>query len=341
MLDLEGCELAAEERELLAHPNVGGVILFSRNYECPEQLTRLTRDIHAIGRGHMLVAVDQEGGRVQRFREEFTVLPPVRRLGDVYDRDRAAALELARSTGWLMAAELLSVGIDFSFAPVLDLDRGVSEVIGERAFHHHPDAVGDLAQAYIGGMAQAGMAATCKHFPGHGSVVEDSHHALPVDNRALADLRMLDLIPFERMIRHGVAGIMPAHVRYAQMDQRPASFSSFWLRDVLRAELGFQGLIFSDDLSMAAAANVGDPLHRARQALAAGCDILLLCNDRAAALRVVESLPVEPDPLRTVRRAPMHGHAHSDFAALRRDARWRSAVEAVQQYRSETPSRGL
>ena len=244
MLDLRGPELTAGEAEMLAHPAVGGVILFTRNYESPGQLEALTAAVHAVRRPSLLVAVDQEGGRVQRFREGFTPLPPVHLLGHHYDLDEAAALELAETCGWLMAAELRAAGVDLSFAPVLDLDRGVSEVIGDRAFHRDPEAVSRLAGRYAAGMRSAGMFATGKHFPGHGGVVADSHLSLPEDRRAYPDL-LEDLRPYERLIAQGLGAVMVAHVVYSRLDPLPASFSRWWLAQELRTRLRFRGLLSS------------------------------------------------------------------------------------------------
>ncbi|HUT41851.1 MAG TPA: beta-N-acetylhexosaminidase, partial [Gammaproteobacteria bacterium] len=258
MLDVAGGELDAEDRELLRHPAVGGVILFTRNFESPQQVRALVDDMHALRDPHLLVAVDQEGGRVQRFREGFTRLPPLACLGRIYDKDRTRAKHLARVTGWLMASELRAVGVDISFAPVLDLDYGVSTIIGNRALHRRPEIVADLATAYQAGMHDAGMAATGKHFPGHGAVAADSHLDLPVDERRFADIEQWDLVPFRRLIDAGLAAVMMAHVVYAQVDEQPAGYSRIWIRDILRRELKFQGLVFSDDLSMEGACLAGD-----------------------------------------------------------------------------------
>ncbi len=332
MLGLEGPELSVEEQEMLRHPLVGGVILFARNYREPEQVALLAETIHSLRHPHLLVAVDHEGGRVQRFREDFTRLPAVRRLGEIHDGDPARALRLARVTGWLMAAELRAVGVDFSFAPILDLDRGVSGVIGDRAFHGDPETVASLAHAYIGGMQQAGMEAVGKHFPGHGGVAADSHQELPVDERPLADIAAADLLPFERMIHYGLAGVMPAHVVYSQVDSQPAGFSSRWLRDILRNRLGFQGAVFSDDLDMAGAAGAGAPPERARAALMAGCDMVLVCNDRQAAVAVLNGLPNPADPVAQLRLARLHGRSHLTPQRLHADPGWRQAVRLVQDY---------
>jgi beta-N-acetylhexosaminidase len=288
MLDIDGTELTAEDRELLAHPATGGLIFFTRNYEDRAQLCALVDAVRAV-RPDILIAVDQEGGRVQRFRDGFTRLPPMAALGALYARDRAEGALAARQLGALMASELVDCGIDISFAPVLDLDFGHSEVIGDRAFGREPGQVVALAGAFIDGMADAGMAATGKHFPGHGHVAADSHLELPVDERSLADIRAQDLLPFKHLAAR-LKGIMPAHVVYTAADDNPAGFSRFWLQDVLRQELGFKGVIFSDDLAMAGAAFAGDYPARARAALGAGCDMVLVCNDRAGAVQVAQSL---------------------------------------------------
>ena len=332
MLGLDGGTLTAEERDLLRHPQVGGVILFARNYQSPEQMTALTDAIHALRQPRLLIAVDHEGGRVQRFREGFTRLPAVRRLGDIYDQAPQRARQLARATGWLMAVELRAVGVDLSFAPVLDLDHGVSSIIGDRAFHHDPEVVADLAHAYRSGMQKAGMEAVGKHFPGHGGIVADSHLELPVDTRSYADLAMADLLAFERMIHYGLAALMPAHVLYPQVDQQPAGFSARWLKEILRQDLEFQGAIFSDDLDMAGAGLAGTPPERARAALAAGCDMVLACNDRAAAVAILQSLHAPHDPVSQVRLIRLHGRGRSSLERLRRTPAWQQAVHLVRDY---------
>jgi len=307
MIDLLGTSLSAEERELLRHPLVGGVILFTRNYADPEQLSQLVAAIHAERSPPLIVAVDHEGGRVQRFRTGFSVLPPARRIGHEFDLDPRAGLELARRMGWLMAAELRSHGIDISFAPCVDLDHGVSEIIGDRSFHARSEAVGQLAVAYMHGMRDAGMAATAKHFPAHGAVVADSHLTLPVDRRDLTDLAD-DIAPYRRMMANRLPAVMVAHVLFPAVDPAPASLSSRWIRDVLRGELRFQGVVFADDLSMGgAAAAYGDIVTRARQALAAGCDMLPVCNNRPGVLTLLERLAVEPEPASRLRLVRMHG----------------------------------
>jgi beta-N-acetylhexosaminidase len=309
MIDLGGLALAPEERELLQHPLVGGVILFTRNYADPAQLTALVADVHAARSPPLIVAVDQEGGRVQRFRSGFSLLPPPRRIGHEFDLEPRAGLTLARTMGWLMAAELRAHGVDISFAPCVDLDRGMSEVIGDRAFHASPDAVGQLAVAWMHGMREAGMAATAKHFPGHGAVIADSHLTLPVDRRPLEDLTA-DLAPYRRLIANGLPGVMVAHVLYSAVDSAPASLSGRWIRDVLRGELRFQGVVFTDDLSMGgAAAAYGDVVTRARQALSAGCDMLPVCNNRASVIELLERLNLDPQPASSLRLVRLHGRA--------------------------------
>lgn len=289
MLDFEGVALTPEERELLRHPQTGGVILFSRNYQNPALLKELLQQIRAIDGRHLLVAVDQEGGRVQRFREGFSTLPPLGDIGSLYSGNIKEAQAAAEQHAWKMATEIIACGIDFSFAPVLDLDKNISDVIGNRAFHRDPKIVSDLSKAYIKGMRRAGMAAVGKHFPGHGSVAADSHVALPVDPRSYEEIANDDLIPFKDTASE-LRGIMPAHVIYSAVDPFPAGFSSFWLQKVLRGQLGFEGAIFSDDLSMAGASFAGDATDGAKLALQAGCDMVLVCNDRKSAIRVLEDL---------------------------------------------------
>jgi len=342
MLDLTGTELDAEEREILRHPAVGGIILFARNFESPEQVAALTAAVHELRDPHLLVAVDQEGGRVQRFREGFTRLPPAGRFGELGDRHPGNARRVAGAVGWLMAAELRAVGVDFSFAPVLDLNRGVSRVIGDRAFGEGVNRVSDLALAWAEGVRAAGMAAVGKHFPGHGGVAADSHEELPSDDRPFQDIEMEDLVPFERLIHRGLEAVMPAHVVYPRVDPNPAGFSSFWLRRVLRERLGFQGVIFSDDLNMAAAAAGGGYAERAGAALEAGCDVLLVCNNRPAALEVIESLRDHDDPTVHLRCLRMHGRGGFERERLHLDSRWEQGLRAVAELEAlEAPSLDL
>jgi len=330
MLDIEGLELTPVERERLRHPLTGGVILFSRNYASPAQVTALIDAIHALREPRLLVAVDQEGGRVQRFRDGFSALPAGAVLGALHDENPRRAKRMAETCGWLMASELRAVGVDFSFAPVLDLNRGLSSVIGDRAFHSDPDVVAVLAHAYMAGMAHAGMAATGKHFPGHGAVEADSHLSLPVDTRSFADISTEDLVPFERMIHYGLAGIMPAHVLYPRVDEQPAGFSKFWLQQVLRRELRFQGVIFSDDLSMAGAEGAGDMRARARSALAAGCDMVLVCNNPGGAEQVLDGIGAYDDPVSHLRLVRLHGRHPVTRTQLAGDEHYHDAVRMVK-----------
>ncbi len=332
MLDLAGTSISAEERDLLGHPVVGGVILFSRNYESPEQLTSLATEIHALREPSLLVAVDQEGGRVQRFQEGFTRLPPAAWFGELYTRNSKRSLQTTRAIAWLMATELRAAGVDFSFAPVLDLDIEVSGVIGDRAFHAQPAVVAELAHAWMMGVHSAGMAAVGKHFPGHGGVLEDSHLALPVDRRRPEDVMMEDLLPFQRLIDYGIEAIMPAHVIYVQASPMLAGFSSFWLEEVLRGQLGFQGVVFSDDLTMAAAGVVGGFGERAQMALEAGCDMVLVCNDREGAIQVLGELKQYTDPAAQMRLIRMHGKKSVSRAQMHLDPRWKEAVEMAAGY---------
>jgi len=275
--------------------------------------------------------VDQEGGRVQRFRPGFSALPPARRVGHEFDINPRAGLALARTLGWLMAAELRAHGVDISFTPVVDLDYGLSEVVGDRAFHAAADAVGQLAVAWMHGMRDAGMAATAKHFPGHGAVVADSHLTLPIDRRSLADLAP-DLAPYRRLIANGLPAVMAAHVLFPAVDAAPASLSGRWIRDVLRGDLMFQGVVFADDLSMGgAAAAYGDVVTRARQALSAGCDMLPVCNNRPSVIELLEHLDVEPQPASSMRLVRLHGRASPDRAQLEASPEWLRARELLAQ----------
>ncbi|VAW81708.1 beta-N-acetylglucosaminidase [hydrothermal vent metagenome] len=335
MVDIQGLELQPEERDMLQHPAVGGVILFSRNYASPEQLRVLTEQLHAIRQPRLLITVDQEGGRVQRFRDGFFRLPPVGRFGELYDQDHERGLVTACEAGWLMASEVLSVGVDLSFAPVLDLNRGVSEVIGDRAFHRDPEVVTELALAYQRGMRAAGMASVGKHFPGHGGVIADSHQSLPEDLSRYADLELEDMIPFQRLSANGMDGMMIAHVLYPNIDAQPAGFSAYWLHQVLRENLRFQGIIFSDDLSMGGAEWAGDYPQRAAMALQAGCDGVLVCNQPERAAEVVESLANYQDPASQLRLVRMHGKVFPDPEVLHKSPRWQAATRLLEQCESE------
>jgi beta-N-acetylhexosaminidase len=329
MLDLEGEILKPEEINLLRQPAVGGVILFSRNFSSREQLTALCQAIHQLRSPQLLIAVDHEGGRVQRFREGFTHLPPAAWYGERYRVNKSQGLKLAEEGGWLMASELRVCGVDFSFAPVLDVGHGISRVIGDRAFGSDPDVVGRLAHAWMRGCHSVGMAVVGKHFPGHGGVEADSHTSLPVDNRRFEDIELEDLRPFEQLIQAGLEAMMPAHIIYNQVDSQLAGFSPFWLQKVLRDRLGFQGVIFSDDLNMAAADAAGSYAARADAALEAGCDMVLICNNRQAAQEIVDHLRDYDDPASHVRLVRMHGRKPLSLQTLHMDPRWKSAVEKL------------
>jgi beta-N-acetylhexosaminidase len=333
MLDLQGTELSAEEIEILCHPNTGGVILFSRNYTDPDQLQALTKHIRSVRHPELLICVDQEGGRVQRFKEKFSKLPPSRKIGELYEQDKKLSVNNAELSGWLMASELLSVGIDFSFAPVLDLDTGNSQVIGSRAFHSDPNIVAELASAYIKGMRTAGMAAVGKHFPGHGHVKEDSHIEMPIDTRKYEDILMTDILPFKKLIIAGITGIMPAHVIYSDVDDNPAGFSSVWLEQILRNELEFKGAIFSDDISMVAAEVVGTPLQRVEFAIKAGCDMILVCNNRTMVVEILDNLVTNQQPVAKVRLNRMYGkHPENTYSELHQQQKWKQANKCISEF---------
>ncbi|HMA11786.1 MAG TPA: beta-N-acetylhexosaminidase, partial [Steroidobacteraceae bacterium] len=302
-------------------PQVGGVILFARNYATPLQLVRLVQAIRALRSPPLLVAVDHEGGRVQRFRTGFSVIPPARRVGLEYDLDPKQGLALARAMGWLMAAELRAFGIDFSFAPCVDLDFGVSEIIGDRAYHADAETVARLALAVMQGMRQAGMAATAKHFPGHGAVVADSHLALPVDRRDLTDLAA-DMLPYRRLIPNDLAAVMMGHVLFPAVDSVPASFSRRWVSEILRGDLDFRGVVFADDLTMEGASVMGGVVARAEAALEAGCDVLPVCNRRASVVELLDGLRTRPGPASQLRILRMRG----------RDAADRQSLTAMREY---------
>ena len=330
MFDVAGTELTDEDRQRLSHPLVGGVILFSRNYRDPAQLAALTADIHALKPAPLLIGVDQEGGRVQRFRDGFTRLPSMRTFGTIWNEHPQRARELARETGYVLASELRAHGVDFSFSPVLDLDYGASSVIGDRAFHANPHAVFELGQAVMLGMKDAGMAACGKHFPGHGYVVADSHVAIPVDDRPLDSISPTDLAPFRLMIEAGLAAIMPAHVIYPHIDAQPAGFSAIWLQKILRQQLHFDGTVFSDDLCMEAAGVAGGVVERVLAALEAGCDMALVCNRPDLADEVLVNLKVDWPATARARLARMHGHPHPlSMTSLRESARYANALHHI------------
>ena len=332
MLDIEGLSLSPADRDLLREPAVGGVILFTRNFESPEQISDLVAEIRALRSPPPLIAVDHEGGRVQRFRDGFTLIPPMGRIGHEYDRDAESGLRAAHEAGWLIASELRAAGIDLCFAPCVDLDWGVSEIIGNRAFHRDPDVVADLANAFSRGLRSAGMAAVAKHFPGHGAVLADSHLKLPVDRREYGKI-LDDMRPYERLIGSGsIAGVMLAHIIYEQIDAGPAGFSEYWIQRELRSRLGFGGAVFCDDLSMKATLKYGNMAERARLALDAGCDMILVCNDRDAAHEAVNALNGWSNPLSLVRLARLHGTGHPLRETLLASEEWRAINERFQHW---------
>jgi beta-N-acetylhexosaminidase len=330
MLDVAGAGLTDADRTRLAHPLVGGVILFQRNYVSPDQITQLTGEIRALRTPELLIAVDHEGGRVQRFREGYTPIPAMAELGTLWDVDRSAARRVSEAAGVIIAIELTSSGVDFSFTPVLDIAFGRSGVIGNRAFHREAEAVAELAAALIAGLARGGAAAVGKHFPGHGFAAADSHVAIPVDPRPLSQIRAVDLAPYRHLV-HQLAGVMPAHVIYPEVDQAPAGFSRIWLRDVLRNEIGFDGVIFSDDLSMEGASGAGGIVARAGAALSAGCDMVLVCNRPDFADELLDGLSWSADALWEGRLARMRSRrGYASLAAARGDRSYQAALDDMR-----------
>ncbi|GAL38006.1 beta N-acetyl-glucosaminidase [Vibrio maritimus] len=316
-IDVAGYELTAEDREILEHPTVGGLILFARNYHDSEQLIELNRQIRQAAKKPIVIGVDQEGGRVQRFRDGFTLLPPAARYAKLKDE------ALAHQAGWLMAAELIAHDIDLSFAPVLDQGEQ-SKAIGNRAFGDNFQTIVQYTTAFMAGMKSAGMATTGKHFPGHGGVTADSHLETPVDNRD--SIFEDDMRIFQAHIKAGVLdAMMPAHVVFPHYDDKPASGSSYWLKDVLRKQLGFNGIVFSDDLSMEGAAIMGGPAARAQQALDAGCDTLLMCNNRNSTIEVLDNLPIT----KVKQASRMLRKKNFDFEELKKSAQWKAANSKV------------
>jgi beta-N-acetylhexosaminidase len=330
VIDVSGTALTDDDRRRLLHPLTGGVILFTRNYTSAEQLQELTGEIHALREPTLIICVDHEGGRVQRFRPGFTALPAMRALGAAWEENAQHGKHLAKEAGLVLAAELRAHGVDLSFTPVLDIDHGNSSVIGDRSFHDNPQAVAELATALMHGLKQGGMSAVGKHFPGHGHVRADSHLELPVDDRDYAALRASDLVPFVRLIDEGLPAIMPAHVVYPRVDERPAGFSSVWLKSILREELRFDGLIFSDDLSMEGAAVAGGIVERTHAALDAGCDMVLVCNNPAAVDELYAKFTFATPPVTLVRLARLHGRAAArSLVKLREDTDYAAALRAI------------
>ncbi|WP_248289570.1 beta-N-acetylhexosaminidase [Thalassotalea sp. Y01] len=338
MVDVDGVELNAEDKDILAHPKVGGLILFSRNFTDIEQLCQLTRAIKQVN-PKLLIAVDQEGGRVQRFRQDFSAIPAMGKIFPSFAQicDQAEALQksqqFAQAMGYLMAREVQASGIDISFAPVLDLDD-VSEVIGDRGFHRDPAIVNALGDAFIVGMHLAGMKATGKHFPGHGSVKEDSHIAMPIDKRSKQQIFAKDIQTFEQLNDKGMLdAMMPAHVIYPNVDQHPVGFSRLWLQDILRQQMGFDGVLFSDDLSMQGATGVGGFVERCEAAATAGCDMLLVCNNRQGAIAAIEQASINASDLMSVQRIQlMLNTTPRPWSSLGDDAVWQSCRQQLQAF---------
>ena len=329
LVDVQGLTLDESERERLKHPLVGGVILFSRNYQSPEQLRALTDEIRAARSGPLLISVDHEGGRVQRFRNQgFTPLPSMQALGEYWDTNPLWAMRAATEIGYVLASELRACGVDFTFAPVLDLDYGVSTVIGTRSFHRDPRVVTMLARALIQGLAQAGMAACGKHFPGHGFVDADSHIAIPVDERELEEIMVDDAMPYEWLSDMILPAVMPAHVIYPKVDEKNAGFSKVWIQKILRQRLKYKGMVFSDDLTMEGASVAGDIVARANAALTAGCDMVLVCNRPDLADQLLNGLEIEPkleSTQRLLRLLPQY--VFMNWEQLQADARYQDARE--------------
>ena len=335
MIDIQGTELTSEDKELLAHPFVGGLILFTRNYENKAQLTALTNQMRLAANKELLIAVDHEGGRVQRFREGFTRIPAMGELLTVNNHSFEQAKISAKYSGQLMALEVQAVGIDISFAPVLDVN-GISDVIGDRAFDSSPNNVAIIAQAFIEGMASVGMKATGKHFPGHGSVKEDSHIALPVDTRSFEQISEYDLLPFQQLMPY-LSAMMPAHIIFPNIDKEAVGFSPYWLQMILREKLGFKGVIFSDDLSMQGASVVGGYVERTEAAQAAGCDMLLMCNHRSGAIEVIDNanLVIKSESQQRIKqmlhiRKPSQSTNINTWQQMQTSAQWQKAYQHIQ-----------
>ena len=332
--DVEGLTLNEVDRARLMHPQLGGVILFARHFESVPQLCALTAEIRALRGEDFIIAVDHEGGRVQRFRDGFTIIPPMRTLGALWDKDEDAALKAAKDCGYVLASELRACGVNLSFTPVLDLDYGESGVIGDRAFHRDPRIVAALAAALQRGLAEGGLASCGKHFPGHGYIRADSHHEVPIDERDFAAIEADDMLPYKQLIPAGLSSVMPAHVIYPKVDAQPAGFSRKWIKDILRGSYRFEGVIFSDDLSMEGAkagAGAGGVVARANAALSAGCDMVLVCNDAGAADELLAGLEYQMPAVGQARLARMRGRgAIHDMPALQALPEYQRALAAVQ-----------
>jgi beta-N-acetylhexosaminidase len=335
MIGIEGLVLTERDRQRLMHPAVAGVVLFSRNFQSAEQLLQLTTQIHCLRHPRLLVAVDHEGGRVQRFKQQgFTHWPAMSQLGALYDDRPTLALSVAQDLGWLLASELLACGVDFSFTPVCDLDYGQSHVIGDRALHHNPHVVAQLAQALVNGMQSAGMAAVAKHFPGHGYVLADTHTDIALDERDYRQLHSADMQPFAHLVQHHVAAVMVAHVIYPQVDDQPAGMSAYWLQQILRGQWQYQGAIISDDLGMKAVADLASTVELVHQFVRAGCDLVLLCNDWQ---QIDDALSgwreYDADPIQESRLIRLHGKPkqHQGLYRLQLSVAWLQRMKALAQ----------
>ncbi|QIW15794.1 beta-N-acetylhexosaminidase [Pasteurellaceae bacterium RH1A] len=329
LIDLAAQSLAPEEKEMLEHPLVSGLILFTRNFESREQVTDLVRQVREQVKKPLLITVDQEGGRVQRFREGFTKLPAMQAFLQLNRPD------LAQEAGWLMAAEMFALGIDLSFAPVLDLGH-CCKAIGDRSFGEKPSQILPIAEAFIDGMREMGMAATGKHFPGHGHVLADSHLETPFDDRPQEAIFSHDIQPFQQLIAKGkLSAIMPAHVIYTQCDSQPASGSHYWLKQVLRQQLGFDGVIFSDDLGMKGAGFMGDYVERSRKALEAGCDLLLLCNEPQGVVQVLDNLKTQPTQSQKERHFSLMKKRDLNWQELTASPRWQKMHQELAQLQEQ------
>ena len=333
MVDIAGHRLTSEEKKRLKHPLVGGVILFTRNFETRAQLTELAQAIHQLRTPRLLIAVDHEGGRVQRFRSDgFTVLPAMRSLGERWMQDPLLAMRMATDVGYVLGAELRACDVDLSFTPVLDLDYGVSAVIGNRSFHRDPRVVAMLARALSQGLALADMASCGKHFPGHGAVSADSHHAIPRDPRSLTRILQEDAAPYQWLGDQVIASVMPAHVIYSKVDTAPAGFSKKWIQDILRTKLRYDGVVFSDDLTMQGASVAGDILARAEAALSAGCDMALVCNRPDLADDLLTRLSHQAVPASVARLAKLMPQTLApDWQALQQQTAYLRALESVRE----------
>ena len=331
IIDLEGPQLLPEEKELFAHPLIGGVILFARNYQSRQQLKSLCQSIRSTRSSPLLIMVDQEGGRVQRFIHEFTRLPPMIKFGELFDKNPQQACADVKECAWLMATELLSAHVDLSLAPVLDLQKNLNQAIGDRAFHSDPQTVIKLALAFIAGMREAGMAATIKHFPGHGSVQLDSHHKLPNDLRRLDEVEQEDMLPFTAIIRQNVEAVMSSHIIFPNIDSCLVSYSRYWLKIILREKLGFSGIVLSDDLNMEGANISSNYDERVKAAKEAGCDFTLVCNNRKGVVQVVDRLPKQFYFVESEKWQALQGRLGQALES----ERWQIAKERITKFNNE------